>query len=243
MLPRLALLAVLVFAGCSPAARAVRLDAAPVFEEGFQVFPSPRTFDGPGTIFRIDANNVRRPIADLGSMLELSSEPEAVPSLIVSGTVDLNALLSWLDRGNAGGRISRVDSAQVEVFGARRERMYESQSRRLIDSAERLIDWTKPGRIFIITETVSADSVLFRINQSAAAAVGDSLKSENATGRGVSFSWQPRRAASLAVRFPRPYRVFYKTDVLVRRSSLEPDSLPRIARVRENVIWLELPEH
>lgn len=240
---RLALLILsIVFLGCTTRS-SQGITEAPVFERGLHIFPSPRTYDAPGTIFRVDSDGIRRSVADLSGLLSLEPQPEAIPRIRVQGAIDLGVLFAWL--GGTSRRLSyeRLDSAVVEVVGAKRERAFEVDLRPLLDSAHQLIDWTREGQVYLITETVLADSVSFHLGTSVALAADDSTRRDSSKVRGVAVRWEPQAGASLALRFEQPHRVFYKVDQLVRRSALEPDSLGRIIRLPwpRPLRWSELP--
>jgi hypothetical protein len=206
---------------CSTAPSQRSITDAPVFERGFQIFPSPRTFDAPGTIFRVDSDQVRHPVADLSGMLHLVPREEAVPRLSVQGMFSTGAFLSWLSGERRGLQFQRIDSAIVAVSGAKREQAFEVDLARVLDSARRVIDWRKPGKIYLITETVSADSVQIHLSTSIGVMVGDSLKADSAKAHGIAIQWRPQAATDISLRFPKPYRVFYKVDQVARPDGFE----------------------
>ena len=150
---------------CSAAPGPRRITQGPVYESGLQIFPSPRTFDAPGTIFRVDPDGIRRNIVDLSGMLKIIPKEEAVPQLAVSGTFSVAAILSWLGASVGSAELERIDSALVYVGGAKREGTTEVSLRPVVDSAAKLIDWTKPGRVYLITETVLADTVKISLSR------------------------------------------------------------------------------
>lgn len=231
-----------LLASCAVASPRPGLPQAPTFENGFQVFPTPRTFDGPGTIFRIDPNGVRHAVADLSSMLRITPQDEVIPSITVRSAFDAGAFLSWLGQRSEVGQLQRVDSAVVAVHGAKRERAFEVQLRRVVDSAAHLIDWSRPGKVYLIAETILADSVDIDLSSTIVAAIGDTLRADSARARGITVNWHPSTSTHLDMKFPRPYRVFYKADQLARRSGFENDSLPVLMRIPVTgaLVWRSL---
>lgn len=228
---------------CSTAPAPKSIIEAPVFEAGFQIFPSPRTFDAPGTIFRVDSDQVRHPVADLSGMLAIVPHEEAVPRLSVQGAFNVSAFLSWLGGEKRLGQYQRVDSVTVAVIGAKREQAFEANLDKVLDSARHIIDWRRPGKVYLITETVLADSVQIRLSTSTGIVVGDSLKTDSATAHGISVQWRPQRAAEISVRFPKPYRVFYKVEQVVRPEGFEQYPGRALAHlpVRQPLYWREEP--
>ena len=226
---------------CSTAPRPKEISDAPIFERGFQIFPSPRTFDAPGTIFRIDAEQARHPVADLSGMLNIVPRDEAIPRLSVQGLLSLNLFFSWFGGENRLSQNQRVDSATIAVIGAKREQAFESNLQRVVDSASHLIDWKKPGKVYLITEAVLADSVQIHLSTSVAVLLGDSLKTDSASSHGILVQWRPQSASDIALRFPKPYRVFYKVQQLVRPEGIEQYPSRPLVRlpVFSAVLWRE----
>lgn len=225
---------------CATSRARLGLDEMPTYERGFQIFPSPRTFDAPGTVFRVDPSGVRRPVADLSGMLLIIPRDEAVPKLTITGNLNIDLFLRWLGSSRAWGQLQTQDSASVSVSGARREQAFEVDLQRVVDSAAKLIDWGKQGRVYVITETVLADSVEFSLGRSTRAAIGDTLKSDSAAANSIAVRWTPQSStAHLALRFKQPHRIFYKVEQLVRRRPLEADTVPIIARIRvvASITW------
>lgn len=218
--------------------RPVGLERAPAYERGLHLFPSPRRFDGPGTVYRIGPDGVRRAVVDLSSLVVVTPRQEAVPTLRVRGAFNLGAFVDWLGHSRGLG-LQRIDSATITVVGGMREQAFESDLRRVVDSAVKLVDWTKSGRVFVITETVLADSVDISLSASRAYAFGDSLSSDSARARGIAVRWMPGSSLSIALGFPAPHRVFYKAEQIIRVTRFEGDSLARFTRipVEEPHIW------
>jgi hypothetical protein len=231
----------LYLVACSTAPAPRTIVDAPVFEAGFQIFPSPRTFDAPGTIFRVDSDQVRHPVADLSGMLAIVPHEEAIPRLSVQGAFNAGAFLSWLSGERRLLQYQRLDSATVAVFGARREQAFEANLGKVLDSARRVIDWRKSGKVYLITETVSADSVQIRLSTSVAVLIGDSLKTDSAKSHGIAVQWKPQRSTDIALRFPKPYRVFYKVEQLVRPEGFEryPGRALAHLPVLQSLVWKE----
>lgn len=202
----------------------------PSFERGFFAFPSPRVFDAPGTVFRIDLDGVRRPVADLSSLTRVTARPEAVPRLVVRSLIDGRAFVRWLGREDRGFGGSRLDSAYISLFGATREIAYEVALTAVVDSAAKLVDWTKSGAVYLITETISADSVEIGFVRESVFSTSDSASSVSSS-MGVAARWRPLTSSRLAIRFMQPHRILYKAEQLVKRNGLENDSLALVMRV------------
>lgn len=232
-------IAFIAYQGCSTAPSPRTITEGPVFERGFQIFPSPRTFDAPGTIFRIDSDDVRHPVADLSGLLQIVPQEEAIPRMTVKGMFNTGFFFSWLRGANRSLQYQRVDSASVGVSGAKREQAFEVNLQKVVDSARHVIDWKKSGKVYLITETILADSVQIHLSTSIRVTLGDSLKRDSASTHGIAVHWEPQRAADLSLHFPKPYRVFYKVEQLVRPAGFEQDSLSTLAAlpVSGSLFW------
>lgn len=229
-----------LLSGCSTSPSPANLADAPTFERGFQIFPSPRTFDPPGTIFRVDSAGIRRPVVDLSGLLTITPQAEAIPSIAVRGRFSSGAFFAWLGDRQRSIEAERADSALVVVAGAKRERAYEVELRKLLDSAATIIDWGRSGRLYLITETIAADSVHILLSSEANLGVRDSLQLDSVKTRGVRVGWSPQRATEIALRFATPHRIFYKVEQLARGEALEPGGFRRVIRLPvEAVVWVE----
>ncbi len=233
-------LSLVLLTACGGVRGAPLLRNAPTYERGLQLFPSPRVFDPPGTVFRIDPDGVRRPVADLSGLLSLRPMSEAVPEMTVTGRISAGLLLGWLGVTTLSADLKRLDSITVFVGGAKREQAFEVNLRRVIDSARTIVDWERPGSVYIITETVSADTVRISLSRSLVAMIGDSLHVNSVLTNNVHVEWRPQGVTQLNMRFETPHRVFYKAEQLLRRyGGLEVDSLPAVIRlpVDSGLVW------
>lgn len=174
-------------------------------------------------------------------MLSLTPKAEAIPRMSIYGTFDLGAFLTWAGDFRGAAKFSKLDSAVVFIGGAQREEASEVVLRQVLDSAQQLIDWTRPGKVFVITETVSADTIDISLSRSARAVLTDTISADSAKSLGIGFTWTPTSMTQLSLRFPQPYRVFYKADQIIRRTgSLENDTLPKVLHIpASDIAWRE----
>src|ERR1700730_1320420 len=69
-----ATVAVLLFSGCPPKPPKPLSTLPDLGLTGFQTFPTPRTFDGPGTVFRITRERIRFPVTRLNVPVEQAGD-------------------------------------------------------------------------------------------------------------------------------------------------------------------------
>jgi hypothetical protein len=149
----------------------------------------------------------------------------------VHGRFNANLFFRWLGGAARGVSGQRIDWATVHLIGAKREQASEIELQRVIDSAARIIDWGRDGKVYLITETVLADSIHIVLSTSIAFAAEDSVTSDSTSARGDAVRWAPHSSTQLALRFPRPYRVLYNAEQLGRRAGPEHDPTARLVRV------------
>jgi hypothetical protein len=165
---------------------------------------------------------------------------EAIPRITIRSSFSAAGFLSWLGgRPQLSAEYRALDSAVVDVIGAKREQVFEVNLRRVTDSAAKIIDWSRPGRTYVIAETILADSVSFSLASNLLIAASDSVRSDSLKAHGVAVRWEPGSSVRIALRFPQPYRVFYKADQIIRRAGFERDSLGAVLRVPVTaaIIW------
>ena len=222
----------------------VSVTALPTFEAGVQFFPSPRSFDAPGTVFRVTPDGVRRDVADLSSMLHVASTDETIPRTVTRGNTQLALALGWFGNQRVAAQLSRGDSAMVSIVGAHREAAFEADLKRLVDSARVLVDWAAPGKVYVITETIAADSIHIFVSRNVRQAIGDSGLAGSHSPGAFSASWAPGASSEIVAGFRPARRVMYKADLLIKRTgSFETDSLGSVLRLKvtDVLIWRERP--
>lgn len=231
----------LALVACRSTSQPPSLTNGPLYERGLQLFPSPRTFDPPGTVFRVDPDGVRRGIVDLSGMLSLTPKEEAIPRMSATGLLRADLLLGWLGIAGIGqGGIQRVDTISLYVAGAKREQAFEVDLRRVTDSAAKIVDWKRPGKVYVITETVQGDTVDIGLSESLRATVGHEITADTTHRSGVDVTWNPQGSTQLRLRFDKPHRIFYKAERLVPRTGgIEPDSAGAVIRIQPDsaIVW------
>jgi hypothetical protein len=208
----LVVFSVLIPGACRPTASTAGI---PQPEEGMYAFPSPRTFDAPGTVFRVRPDGIRTLVltsAELPAFaVDTASEHLAVTIAAARGS--LSPLATFLGI-RLTADLERDDTVRVSVSGARREYTTERRLRTALAAILDSTDFAGSGKLYVILETILADSVdiLVAGSRSFAVARGDSgIVSADSSGLA---RWSATSSSKLQVRFPRPYRVFYKAVVV-----------------------------
>jgi len=173
-------------------------------------------------------------------MLSVTPKEEAIPRMRATGVLRAELLFGWLGLSGVGsGNVERVDTVSIYVAGAKREQAFEVDLKRVVDSAAKLVDWKRSGEVYIITETVSGDTVDIGLSESLRTTVGKEITADSSEHSGVSFTWHPQGSTQLRMRFDKPYRIFYKADRVVRTiGGIEPDSTEFVALPADSaIVW------
>jgi hypothetical protein len=214
--PRPVLLLILFGACASPAIDgAFPAQVAPVTEPGFQLFPTPRSGDGPGTVFRITPEGVRYDVVDLSGALSPAVTVETYPLLIDSTARSLrgDVLLKFVA---AGGRITTQLDRDVRVEfmlgGARREKTTDVEIDRVLRPRLADIIWRPNDRYYVIRETILVDSMRLKIDRSSANQLDQDATFRTVAADTMRLRWSRDATYQLAQRFVPPQRVMYKVD-------------------------------
>jgi len=192
----------------------------PALDPGFIQFPTPRDFDPPGTVFRVDSSGVRFDVVDLSSKLPLTNGEETFPFLSSSGRQSFrsNAFLRFLGAVvgiKVGVASDNIFSAEYGLFGAQRQKTTDADIDPALRTALMDIDWRGGDTYYVIRETVSADSIEYSTNDSVAGALDGDATFRSIAGDTSHVTWNRSARYQLTLRFGHPERVFYKLDRLV----------------------------
>ncbi|MBX3302960.1 MAG: hypothetical protein KF693_12170 [Nitrospira sp.] len=186
--------------------------------EGFRPFPSARTFDKPGQVFRVDSSG------NIYSVLTLnvlpSSGREVLPALSSSIELSIRQVLEAVglpqDRIYALGeaKVSYVQRFYVESVNGTREYLDDTA----IDDnlprtiREQNITIRPTNRYYLIRETIATDNISYGINKASLIDLGiyegvvGLLKGQS------SLRWKVGDALTLSQSFGQPLRIWYKPE-------------------------------
>ncbi|ACB73630.1 hypothetical protein [Opitutus terrae] len=209
----------LLLAGCP--STAIKPPPTPV--SGFQAFDSPRDFDPPGRVFRVDQSGVVYGVGDLDVKPRSGSEV----------TMKFESKSNWSLRtalATMGVAAESVPAQLQAELGRSREVMLGSTKarREYIDDqdkpdakAQALIDEVgmKPGnRYYVIRETIATDAVEYRTKSAftANATLNAEIKKLIETKTGLNLG--SNSEVSLPLSFDKSMRVWYKTERITPRA-------------------------
>jgi hypothetical protein len=184
-----------------------------VVAEGFEMFPTPRTFDAPGTLFRINREGTRLHVADWSTKVSIETSPERVPDFAHTGTRTLNVgfFLRFLKIGIKRDVKFKVD---LSLEGAQREITSDSEIFDVISDMIPTVAVVEGSRYYIIRETIKVDSMRYKLSQQTLGDFGGSAAfSDSVSAAGLV--WTDSLDYQIHQKFDDPHRVFFKVEELV----------------------------
>lgn len=180
---------------------------------GFRTFPTPRTHDAPGTVFRVGPDGTTQLVTRLDVPVEQGSE--AFPSYELRSYFSATALANILGRTSLSTHFgtNQLYEATVCLGAGHTERTYDTD----IDSAvrEARFDIISGWDYFVVRETISVASVEFAFEKTISdfANLRTALKSVAEAEAGIT--WESKESDKLKKNFEVPHRVFYKSSRVV----------------------------
>lgn len=187
---------------------------------GFQTWPTPRSFDPPGTVFRLDGESfihiAQLPVqnSDVGS--------ESIPSQTLSGTSS-GSLLGYL-RGQIEGGLGLEGNTTYQVTlnfsDVHRWRADSSQLEQALNSLQ--IPSGSRGPIYVVREAISVRSIQYEVSFHQAGRGSASLEQAQNYGRGqIAVSSLSNGRYEINQSFEEPHYVFYLASQVRRLSGID----------------------
>lgn len=233
----------LLSAFCAPANTSITLSDADLKYPGFQTFPTPRTFDGPGTVFRLTADQHRFTVTLLKAKVDKVGTEE-FPDYSSDVQWTLGVLVNFLkvrllSGPEAGAEVGRQVHLNVRLGTGYRERTYDDDIDQALRSAH--LVFRRDSRYFIIREAIAVDSLSISANPSTKAGVDAHATLEKIATAEGSVHWQDDTHKSLVRTFAPPHYVFYLVDeILPPGTGVSGNSDPRRYRLTdEDLRWTD----
>jgi hypothetical protein len=203
---------------------------------GFQTFPTPRTFDSPGTVFRIDSSGTRFPVTTLP--VSVYGGREALASYTALSNWTFAALLSYLMKapsveGSATGSFGM--RVKVVLEGGVREGTFDAELDQSLKNA--LINYRKNNKYFVVRETISVSAIDYdfkgagRLSTTIKETISKIVKGNQ------GLSWTDGSESTLKQKFDQPYRVFFTADELLSPGLGIGESAPKRVPANEPLAW------
>lgn len=186
-------------------------------QEGFDTFATPRAFDGPGTIYRIDGEGRRYLVTTLDIILP-DSEEEVVPKFTSQRELTVNQLLESVGAkaellpAKVSANLNIKSNTTIESTTAGRIRLSDEK----VDAA--LLKWrasTEPddaSKYYLIREIVATPGLRYKVEKGWLAAAVVDFKYLNVAG----YKGEPKLVNAdtieLDTKFSKPMNVWYKAQ-------------------------------
>jgi hypothetical protein len=187
-------------------------------ESGMQTFPTPRHFDGPGTLYRVDGNGTRFRIADLSDRVSISRNREVMPKQRgnYSSESTKAGFLQFL--GLSGGAEKQQEdrfSYSIELKDGWREQTDDEPLRSLALDLVRNGHYDPQETFYLIRETIDFSQVSLALDRNASQELGGEVavtEMARASGYDIENGTDQLR---MVESWDAPLRVFFKADQIV----------------------------
>jgi hypothetical protein len=202
---------------CSPPSSVRTPTPDKVLDAGFVMFPTPRSSDAPGTVFRIDASGVRFDVLDLSPQLSLATSEETFPELASDGTRTVsskaffNFLAAVLPVHVSADRTLNYNFT-LALFGVRRQKTTDVQIDSVLFPQLPNVRWRDDNKYYVIRETIIADSIKYSFDNTSLTALNADANFKTLVGDSTQIKWRSHESYQLAQQFPHAQRVYYKVD-------------------------------
>jgi hypothetical protein len=206
---------------------------------GFQTFPTPRTFDGPGTIFRITPDQVRFAVVNLKVPVEKAGK-EIFANYHKTNEWSLASILKFMGAsklfGDAQVSVDLGSDTEVtlNIGEGNRERTYDGD----VDSSLRVaaIDYRKDSRYYIIRETISVSQISYRFGNERNLTAGLNAAIKKLVETTNDLKWKGAQQTELVQHFDGLHRIFYTAEEIVAPTGVVGSQVQR-RRVTEPLQW------
>jgi len=204
--------------------------------EGFKAFPSPRTFDPPGRIYRVDPTGSVFGVTSL--KLKSQQGKEEIADYKDTTDISLKQVLETIG-------VPATKFPVVAALDFERKRRFETKSvsgvREFVDDEQ--VDQQLPlalgsitirddNQYYIIRETVMTDNIDYVSEKSWLVSLGLDAEFQNVVKAHSDLNWGTGKTFSLKKKFDGLRRVWYKAERLVIELPLgaAPGQLPLVKR-------------
>lgn len=192
--------------------------------EGFEAFATPRSFDGPGTIFRIDGEGKRFPVSEI--TFKVQDGIEEIPKASSSRVLSLNQLLEALGASAAAmpasvqANLSRTATTSIESTTAQRRFVRDD------DVVAAMMGWAtraKPNGdsvYYLIRETISTPGLVYKVDKNWLASINVDVQALKAAGYKGEAKASSGDTLEMNRTFSQPLNVWFKAEKIVVKPAL-----------------------
>lgn len=182
-----------------------------IVDPGFQMFRTPRDFDGPGSVFRVDRNGEKSPVTNIN--LPSHSGNESIGAIQTSGSRNFNIgfIFPYVQADIKKDSNCTLD---FKIDGAKRNWLYDDELKPILKKKMAEII-PEPGcRYYVIQETISAKKIRYHFNQDSLLSIGGEAAINELTEGNAGMSWNSTAKYQLTAKYNPPFYVFYKPAMI-----------------------------
>lgn len=209
----------------------------PLKIEGFKAFPSPRTFDPPGRIYRVEPSGKVFGVGHL--KVKVQKGKEEIVDYKDTTNISLKQVLETIGVSAtkfpvvANLELERKHRFEVKSVSGIREFIDDEQVDQQLPLVLSRIKIRDGNQYYLIRETVLTDNIDYTAEKSWLVKLGIDAKFQNAVKAHSGLNWGTGQTFSLKKKFDELYRVWYKAERLEIEQPLGAASgqLPLVKRV------------
>lgn len=214
---------------------------ADILDPGWQFYSKPTTLDAPGTVFRIDDNDVRYKVGKLNVVT--TQGKEAAGRNTKSGQVSLGILSSLLglDKIGIDVKAKKVEQLEFEITDPVKEETSDMAIDKELDSFLEKLEYRADNRYFIIREARLASAMKYYLTEKLVNEITggvkpiEDLKVEGDLNKGQEGEFE------LDQTFEQQMRIMFLPEEIVPISVGLSKATPQLglAPVSEPLVWKE----
>lgn len=211
-------------AACSLIAPPKAPGATPLPGEAFVPFPSPRDFDPPGRIFRVDTNGDVRRLAILD--LKPHEGNEVIPSVKTKAGLSLSSVLETIGipastfPASAKVELDKTREFSLASLNGRRVYLEDDQVRGPLAKYLSTVSRRSDNKYYLVRETVRTTSLTYQARKAWVAGAGIEAQFKGSVSAKAGLRWDTGEEFAIDTRFTRPLDVWYVADELEFKPAL-----------------------
>jgi hypothetical protein len=207
---------------------------------GFSTFPTPRTFDGPGTLFRIDKDGTKFPVAKLAIPVEVVGNEVFAnytreTSWSLGGFLKFVGAIRVLSDAQLSANMESTVNLTLQIGQGDRERTYDNEIAAALKDAS--VKYRGDSRYYVIRETIAVREISYNLTRGNNSLSTITVSINKAIDGSGSLKWVDSRQSELKQTFDQPHRVFYTVEEVLPSGTGFFGGEPKRIRVYEPLQW------
>lgn len=201
----------------------------------FETFPTPRTFDGPGTVFRVDQTNTQIPVKQLSLNVKNVGEEQFATFKRTVGW-NVGALAKYLGATDvlsnlqASGKAGSTAVLDVRLGKGQRFQAFDDDVRKAIKDAQ--IEYDRNSNYYVIIETIAVQNMYFDRNTNHSLSADAQAAVNSIVEASANADWHDNAKKTIDQDFGKPFYVFFKrVEILPPGNRLNPTTEPKLLKV------------